>query len=81
MRFRYDNKIYNTAKSEKVLEYITGKTEVAVYVTSGGDWFYVCTERGYQDARALEAKYVKNIMTNRNRQDLIDKYNKHFGDC
>ena len=74
MRFVYNNKVYDAAKSERVIEYMTGKINVVLYRHSDGNWFYVCTERGYQDIRPLGAKYVRNILSNRDRQDLIDKY-------
>ena len=77
MRFVYNNKIYDTEKSEIVIEYITGKIKVILCITSFGEWFYLCTERGHQDARPLDAKYAKRILENRNRHDLIVKY---FGD-
>lgn len=74
MKYINNNKIYDTNKAEKVFEYVTGKIEVVLYVTSYNEWFYLCTERGHQDIRPLEPKYVKNILLNRNRKDLVDKY-------
>ena len=75
MRFVYDNKIYDTEKSERVFRYITGNLEVILYKSLlHGDWFYLCTDRGNKSLRAIAAKYVRRILLNRERQDLVDKY-------